>query len=157
MDELFSPHRFGIVPGAGLEYRLGAVRASGFTRIPILIRAGGLDAPDVVPGSNAPTPPKVNGVGAEWLVGGQGYYGVLPGSLDLGARAWITCFIKDPIAPFVSEGASGPSPVQFVLEPSVVGKYRFIRAGLGFLWPIGGRVGGDVKMKGLRLNAAAVF
>jgi hypothetical protein len=158
VDELFSPHRFGIVPGAEIEYRLGAVRAAGFTAIPILIRAGGLDVEPPVPGAILTTPElKLNGVGAEWRIGGEGYYGVLPGSIDLGARAWITWFIKDPIEPVISSGATGPSPIQFVLEPSVIGKYRFIRGQLGFIWPLGGRAGGDVKMDGLRLDVAAVF
>jgi hypothetical protein len=158
VDELFSPHRFGIVPGAGLDFRLGALRATGFTAIPILIRAGGLDVQEVAPGQIITTSQlKLNGVGAEWRIGGEGYYGVLPGSIDLGARAWITWFIKDPIEPVITSGATGPSPIQFVLEPSVVGKYRFIRGQLGFIWPLGGRAGGDVKVDGLRLAVAAVF
>src|SRR6185436_7947473 len=96
----------------------------------------------------------LNGVAVEWVLGGQFFYNIVEGKIDLGTRAWVTYFVKDVYDVPVTPGAEGPAKLNLVIEPQVLAKFNAIRAGLGFIWPIGGRAGGDVQMNGLRLAAA---
>jgi hypothetical protein len=151
-NELFEGHRFGVIPGAKLDYGRKAIHTGAFTKIPVLIKAGG-EQPD--PATPANLKYTLNGVGVQWVTGGQFFYNIVEGKVDLGARAWITYFIKDVYD--VPAATEGPAKLNFVVEPQVLAKFNAIRAGLGFILPIGGRAGGDVQMNGLRLAAAYVF
>ena len=153
-DEWFAPHRLGIVPSLGLDFRYGFGRLGAFTRIPFLLRVGGEDTPQ----SGFKTDPRSqNSMAVEWIVGAKAYYGLVPRVLDVGVRTWITYFLKDTIDEPVSSGAAGPSSMQYVLEPQLVGHFGRVRANAGFLFPIGGRIGTDTIVNGLRVGAVYGF
>jgi hypothetical protein len=153
-DALFAPHRFGIIPGAALRYRNGAIQTGAFTKIPILIRAGGSDPPKpVVPTDTNFT---INSPVVEWVVGGDFHLGIMDNKLDFGARAWLT-YLANEFIDATLPGGTTPDKLQFVLEPQVRAAFGSFRGGLGFLWPIGGRLGSDTQINGLRLDAGLVF
>ena len=155
-DELFESNRFGFVPGAEIEYEHHWLRAKAFTHVPVLIQAGG-QSPVVPPqGSGAPVS-TINSVAVEWIVGGEAYANVLTGHLDLGLRAWGTVLFKEPIEEDLGPASGTPSKFQFVLEPSVLGRFGPIRTALGLIVPLGGQLGSDVQIFGLRLSAAYTF
>jgi hypothetical protein len=146
-DALFSPHRFGFVPGTGLNYDGSSLHVSAFLKIPILVRTGGQDS---VP----PPAYTLHGVVVETVLGGGGFVDVVSNTLDLGLRAWWTQLWVEPISPDIGEG---PSKTQIAIEPATHLKLGQVRGSLGFIWPIGGRVGGDYAMKGVRIGAGYVF
>jgi len=150
-DALFAAHRLGVVPGAALQYQRHAMIVGGFAKIPVMIRVGGEDPAPVAPGVPATT--TVNSVAVEGVLGGHFRYAVLQGKVDLGARAWIA-YVASEFFETQLPGATTPSKLQLVLEPSVRGAFGRIRTGLGFIWPVGGRLGGDQQIDGLRLTAA---
>jgi hypothetical protein len=152
-DALFAPHRFGITPGARLRFHSGALDTGAFLKVPILIRAGGED----------PRPPamghpdlKPNSTVIEVVAGGQIFYGVLADKIDIGLRAWAAA-MSDEYIDATLPGGTAPDKFQFVLEPQVRGCFGPVRAALGFLWPIGGRLGGDKSSDGLRIDLGTVF
>jgi len=153
-DALFSPHRLGLVPGARLEYQRAAISAGGFAKLPVLIRVGGEDPPPVAP--DMPQPYKINSVVVEGVVGGYFRYAVLDGKIDFGLRSWLTYVANEQIS-FELPGASNPSKLQWVLEPSVRGAFGRIRTALGFILPVGGRVAENNSIDGVRLAAAYTF
>lgn len=146
-NALFATHRFGVVPGVGLAYARGAMQLGAFTKYELTFKAGGADAPAGV---------KQN-TGMTWVTGGSFFYEVLPEMLSVGTRAWLAQIVTEEVEVPLGPGEAAPSKTQFVLEPGVTAKIKMLRPSLGYLWPIGGRLGGDVKMSGLRLAIAAVF
>jgi hypothetical protein len=153
-DALFAPHRFGMVPAASLQYQRGAILASGFAKIPIMIRAGGEDPRAPAPGQ--PVLAKINSVVVEGVFGGSFRYALLHGRVDVGARAWLA-YIASEFIDTNLDNATKPTKLQVVLEPSVRGAFGRVRAGLGFIWPVGGRLGSEQQIAGLRISAAYVF
>jgi hypothetical protein len=146
-NALFAPHRFGVVPRVGLEYARGAMEIGAFTKYELTFKSGGNDAP---PGYKANT-------GMTWVTGGSFFYEVLPETLSVGTRAWLTELVTEEIEAPLGPGEASPSKTQFVLEPGVRAKIKMIRPSIGYILPIGGRLGGDAKMSGLRIAVAAVF
>lgn len=152
-DALFASHRFGIIPAARLRYHNGAIDTGAFLKVPILILAGGED----------PRPPEMghpvltkNSTVIETVVGGQFFYGIVANKVDLGLRAWAA-FMSGEFYDATLPGGTPPDKVQFVLEPQARGAFGPVRAGLGFILPIGGRLGGDHSADGLRIDLGAVF
>jgi hypothetical protein len=153
-DALFSSHRLGVVPGARLEYQRAAISAGGFAKLPVLIKVGGEDPPPVA--VDQVQPYKINSLVVEGVVGGYFRYAILDGKLDFGLRSWITYVASDPIS-IELPGASNPSKLQLALEPQVRAAFGRVRAGLGFILPVGGRVAADNSIDGVRLAAAYTF
>jgi len=153
-DALFAPHRLGVIPAVRLEYQRGPIITGGFLKVPLMFRVGGEDPPPPAAGQSQTL--SITGTVVEGVLGGLFRYAILDGKMDLGARAWIAYvaneFIKNDIP-----NLTQPSKFQFVLEPEVRAAFGKFRAGLGFVWPMGGRVGGDTKMDGFRLLAAYTF
>jgi len=152
--ELFAPHRFGVVPGAAIRYRSGPMHVGGFLSVPVLVQVGGESPPAAALGQDQI---KANAVAVQTLLGGSFFYEIVGKTLDLGLRSWIAGLWKDDYDYPLGPGAPTPSKIQFVLEPELLGKFGPARATLGYIWPIGGRLGGDFKMHGLRLGLGFVF
>ena len=92
----------------------------------------------------------------EVVAGGQFFYGVVANKVDLGLRAWAA-FMSNEFIDASLAGATPPDKVQFVLEPQARGSFGALRVGLGFILPIGGRLGGDESADGLRIDLGAAF
>ncbi len=153
-DALFAPHRFGIIPKAALQYRGDSLTAGAYTKVPILIRAGGKDPRPPAPGAPAFD---INPVVVQWLVGAEAHFGLLENKLDLGARAWTVLFSNEYID-VIENALVPPGKFQFVLEPEVRAFFGQVTAGAGFIWPIGGRIGSNnQQVDGLRLFGAYAF
>jgi hypothetical protein len=151
-DALFATHRFGIIPAVAFRYQHGALQTGAFLKIPIMIKAGGASDDNLLPALMLSTNPTV----IETVVGGDFYYGIVGNMLGLGARAWLTWMSNQAIDVNLP-GLTPPPKVQFVAEPSVLGAFGSVRTRLGFLWPIGGRIGGDQQANGVRVDIAYVF
>jgi hypothetical protein len=155
-DALFASHRFGIIPGARLRFRSGAIDVGGFLKVPILIRAGGED-PRNDPNRPVDVPEyKLNSTVIEVVAGGSFFYGILASKLDIGLRAWAAALTSEFIEASLP-GTTGPDKVQLELEPQVRGQFGPVRPAIGYLAPIGGRLGGDQATKGLRIDLGVVF
>jgi hypothetical protein len=152
-DALFAPHRFGIIPGARLRFHSASIDTGAFLKVPILIRAGGEDPRPTVAGH---PDLKINSAVIETVVGGQFFYAVAANKIDLGLRAWVA-FMSNEFIDATLPGGTPPDKLQFVLEPQARGSFGPMRVGLGFIWPIGGRLGGDTSADGLRIDLGAVF
>lgn len=152
-DALFAPHRMGFVPRTGLAYDNDAIHTDVFLKIPILVRTGG-QPPDQPNLNNNFAPPKRHNVVIETVLGGEFFYDIIGNNVDLGLRAWWT---QVWIEPFSVGAGNGFPKTQIAIEPGAHLKVGQIRGGLGFIWPIGGRVGGDFAMKGIRISAGYVF
>ncbi len=153
-DALFAPHRFGIVPKATIQYLGDSFTAAAYTKVPMLIRAGGEDPRPPPPGM-----PDYNIRSAviQWLVGGEIHFGLLENKLDLGTRAW-TALLSNEYIDVLATALVPPTKFQFVLEPQVRAFFGPVRAGIGFIWPIGGRLGSDnQQVNGLRLFGSYAF
>jgi hypothetical protein len=155
-DALFAPHRFGIIPKGSISYKAGAIDTGAFLKVPVLIKAGG----------EAPAPPiaasaatfTLNSTIIMGVIGGDFHYGFADNKVDVGARAWAALLSNDYYdINFSGGGVTTPSKFQFVLEPQVRVALGSIRGTLGFIWPLGGRLGGDQQVIGFRLMAAYVF
>jgi hypothetical protein len=155
-DALFAPHRFGIIPGARLRFRTAAMDVGAFLKVPILIRAGGED-PRNDPNRAADVPEyKLNSTVIEVVAGGSFFYGVVANKVDLGLRAWAVAMSADYIEATLP-GSTASDKFQFVLEPQVRASFGPVRPAIGFIAPIGGRIGGDQAAKGLRIDLGVVF
>jgi hypothetical protein len=92
-----------------------------------------------------------------WVTGGQFFYEIVTDKVELGARAWLAMLLKDPEEYPVGENASAPDKPQFVVEPALLGKFGAVRAGVSYIFPISGRLGGDGSMSGVRILLGAGF
>jgi hypothetical protein len=154
-DALFAPHRFGIIPKGSISYKEGAIDTGGFVKVPILIKAGGQPVPPQRPGQATFT---LNSTVIAGVIGGDFHYGFVENKIDIGTRAWIdirSAEYYDIIYP--GGNVTTPSKVQFVLEPQVRVAIGPVRGVVGFIWPLGGPLGGDQQVNGLRLSGAYVF
>jgi hypothetical protein len=155
-DALFAPHRFGIIPGARLRFRTSSMDAGAFLKAPILIRAGGED-PRNDPNRLMGTPEyKLNSTVIEVVAGGSFFYGIVPSKIDIGLRAWAVAMSADYIDATLP-GATAADKFQIVFEPQVRAAFGPVRPAIGFIAPVGGRIGGDQAAKGLRIDLGAVF
>jgi hypothetical protein len=155
-DALFAPHRFGIVPKGEIQYRSGSIDTNGFVKVPVLVKTGGEPVPPFVTGDNETF--AINSTVIMGVVGGGFHYGFLDNKIDVGSRAWFTVMSNDYYDIIYTGGdVTAPSKFQFVLEPQVRAHLGSLHALLGYIWPIGGRLGGDQQASGVRLGAAYVF
>ena len=99
-----------------------------------------------------------------WVTYASFHYGFFEGKLEPGLRAWLAV-AKLPVHTLTHD-YSGP---QFVVEPQINGRFPVneaktmaVKAGLGFILPVSGALGGggapfDAAIKGFRINAAFEF
>jgi hypothetical protein len=154
-DALFSPHRFGIVPKASIQYRSGPIDADGFVKVPVLLKAGGQAVPPQVTGQASFA---LNSNVIEGVFGAGFHYGFIGNKIDLGVNAWATVMsaeFYDVI--YNGGGVTGPSKFQFVMEPQIRANVASVRATLGFIAPLGGRLATDQQVNGVRVMGAYVF
>ena len=155
-DALFAPHRLGIIPKGAIRYKSGSIDTDGFVKVPVLIKTGGQDVPPPQPGQATFA---LNSTVIAGIVGGGFHYGFIDNKIDVGTRAWITILSNDYYdIIYTGGGVTQPSKFQFALEPQVRTAIGSVRAALGFIWPIGGKLGGDQgQVNGVRLTGAYVF
>jgi hypothetical protein len=154
-DALFAPHRFGIVPKGAVVYKSGAIDTGGFVKVPILIKAGGQAVPPTTVGQSGFA---INSTVIQAVIGGDFHYGIIDNKLDFGARAWATILSNDYYdILYVGGAVTPPSKFQFVLEPQVRVHIASVQGTVGFIWPLGGRLGSDQQVNGLRLTGAYTF
>jgi hypothetical protein len=154
-DALFAPHRIGIVPKGSIVYKGGAIDAGGFVKVPILVKAGGESVPPTPVGQSGFA---LNSTVIQAVIGGDFHYGIVDNKVDFGARAWATILSNEYYDIIYSGGTvTPPSKFQFVFEPQVRVHIASVQAALGFIWPLGGRLGGDQQVNGIRLMGAYTF
>lgn len=147
-NALFAPHRFGVVPKVSLEYEKRGLAAAGFTKLQLMFKAGGGSAPE---GSRITT----NSLSLVSVTGGEVFYDVVGDKLAVGSRAWIALLAKDTIDIDLTAQQESPSKVQLALEPGVRAKLGRWGAGLSYIAPLGGQLGGN--MSGVRLLLGGSF
>jgi hypothetical protein len=155
---LFASKRFGLIPSVGVTYDRGALRLAAQTKLEIMIKTGGNDPDAGVHSSQAGA--ELHDPSTNWVTGASVFYDLLDGKVSPGLRTWLA--VKT--LPF-SKGTRDFSGAQFVLEPTVNGTFPIsgtfaIKAGLSFVIPVSGPVGGrdfGAAMYGMRLQAGAVF
>ncbi len=148
----FTPNRLGASPSVGFAYDTRLMHIAASTKFELMIRTGG--------GSPASTTDgMLHDPAWNWVTGASFFYDFLDGKVSPGLRAWLAV-AELP----VSKGTSDYSGAQFVIEPDVnstipIGKSMAVRAGLGFLLPLGGPLGGSnsATINGFRLRAALAF
>jgi hypothetical protein len=155
-NALFAPSRIGFAPAAGLTYDNREVHAALGTKLEILAKSGGKE-PGTVEGQ--PAGAKLRDPTTSWVTGASFAYDFLDGKLTPGLRAWLAVFTQ-PLT-IGTRDYSGP---QLVVEPEVSSRIPItasiaVRAGAGFLIPLGGHLGGadDGSVNGVRLKAALLF
>lgn len=152
---LFAPHRFGMRLGAGITWDTAEMHVAAGTRLDLMFKTGGGE-PYTGYTISSPT--------LAWTTYASFHYDFLDGMVEPGLRAWLT-YASLP----VTSGTRDYSGAQFVLEPQVNGRFPVnaaktmaVKAGLGFILPVSGHLGGagapfDASIKGFRINGAFEF
>jgi hypothetical protein len=124
--------------------------------MPVLIKTGGEAVPAQATGRNATF--AINSTVIAGVVGGGFHLGFADNKIDIGSRAWFS-FVSNDYYDVIYTGGNvtAPSKFQFALEPQVRAHFGSLHAVLGFIWPIGGKLGGDQQVDGVRLAAAYAF
>jgi hypothetical protein len=141
-NALFLPKHFGMTPYVGVEWESGRLRVWAHQKFEMLIRAG------------AQNPPagEARGLGFTSITSVAAACDILRHHLWGTLRFWGFGEIAEPY----ESPAGGPSKFQAALEPQVGGRVGPLLPALGFIAPLGGRLG-DPGMKGLRLSVFAEF
>jgi hypothetical protein len=160
---LFQHKRFGITPSVGLLYRdkmgPGKLDVGGTTKVDIMIRVGGTDPPDATAVNEIQG--EVRGVAINWVTKGSVFYELLDGKLTPGLNLWAVIGTAADVA-----GSQDYGGFQLVAEPGVRSHLPFTEtesigmdAGLGFILPLGGHLGGgdNASIFGLRMMAGFFF
>src|SRR5262249_49751289 len=138
-NALFAPHRLGLIPLVGFEYERNHIEAAIWTKMEILIRAGGFEAPP---------PIEQKKVAMESVSGAGFFYSFLDDKLAVGTRLWFSAAIAEEAEN--PEEKEKPSKYQFVLEPGLKGKFGAFRPSLSYIAPIAGPLGSR-NVGGVRL------
>ena len=153
---LFAPSRFGFAPAVGLTYDNRALHAAISTKFEIMAKSGGREVGDV---EGQPAAAELRDPATAWVTGGSLAYDFFDGKLTPGLRAWLAV-VTTPLA----AGTRDYSGAQLVVEPEVSSRIPLtssmaVRAGAGFLIPLGGHLGGadDAAVNGVRIKAAFLF
>jgi hypothetical protein len=153
---LFAPRRFGLRLGAGITWDSDAMHVTAGTKLDLMMK---------VSGGDAYTGYQLAGATYAWVTHASFHYGFLEGKLEPGLKAWLAVAKLPVSTPSRDDGGA-----QFVLEPQVNGRFPIgaekamaVKAGLGFVLPVAGPIGGgngpqfNAAMKGLRINAQFEF
>jgi hypothetical protein len=146
----------GIRLGAGIAYDKNQIHAEGHMRLDVMGKTGG----------NLPATAGLHTPSTTWLTGASFAYDFFGGKLTPSLRAWLAVTTLPVFA-----GTRDDSGAQFVLEPSVSGRFPLnasgalaLRGGLGYVLPIAGTLGGgqggateSTSTGGLRVHAELQF
>jgi hypothetical protein len=148
----FAPNRFGFVPSVGYTYDTRVLHFAANTKFELMVRTGGEESPSADQGLIA-------GTTYNWVTGASFFYDFLDGMVSPGLRTWLAV-TKLPI----STPSTDYSGAQFVIEPDVnstipINQKMAVRAGIGFVVPLGGSLGAGTNgsINGFRLRAALAF
>jgi hypothetical protein len=156
-NPLFASKRLGIRVGAGIAYDKNQIHVEGHMRLDVMGKTGG-NPPTGSIGLHTPD--------TTWLTGASFSYDFFDGKLTPSLRAWLAVTTLP-----VFSGTRDDSGAQFVLEPSVYGRFPLnapgslaLRGGLGYVLPIAGTLGGgqggateSTSTGGLRVHAEFQF
>ncbi len=140
-DELFAPHHAGAVPALGLDYRGRSVEFGGAIKVPLLAREGGADPSRESGLDESP-------LAVEVIPSAYGFYDIRPAHLALGASAYAVYFAVDEVHARRPEAGRSEPKVQPVVEPEARVTLRPFRLALGYILPLGGRLGGHERHAG---------
>jgi hypothetical protein len=151
-DALFAPHRLSIVPKLGLRYTASGISTGGYVILPLLMRMGGGDP------ASPPDDYAIKSFVAQAVLGGNFHIDVSRNKVDVGMRAWLAWQSSEYIERTLA-GSTPPTKIQFALEPQLRAAFGQLKAVLGVVVPIGGRLaGGDLHHTyGFRLGAIYGF
>jgi hypothetical protein len=154
-DALFAPHRLSLVPKLGLRYRDGGISTGGYVKLPLLMRMGGGDPPPATGGTNDY---EIKSFVAQAIIGGDFHIDVSKNKIDIGTRAWLM-WMSSGYVERLLEGSTPPTKIQIALEPQVRASFGQLKAVLGVILPIAGRLAGpDLHhVYGFRLGAIYGF
>jgi len=155
-DALFAPHRLSIVPRLALRYASGGISTGGYVKLPLMMRIGGQDPPN--PPIQGDSDYALKSAVFEAVVGGDFHIDISKNQFDIGTRAWLT-WMSSEFVERILPGTTAPSRIQFALEPQLRAAFGPLRAVLGVILPLGGRLaGGDLNhVYGFRLGATYGF
>lgn len=139
--ELFAPKRVPVTLSGGLDYHNGALRAYGYDKLIF-----GIDTGTTLVEPSTPYPSGgrlvVNKVAFRNVLFGGATYDIFQGpDLWAGLDAWLVYDAVKAIDYESGSGAVEPSPFQFVIEPRVGMRFGKLRPNIGFIYPLGGRLG----------------
>jgi hypothetical protein len=154
-DALFAPHRLSLVPRVGLRYGSKGISTGAYLKTPLMVRIGGGD-----PSQPPPTPTEnyeIKSMVFQAVLGGDFHIDVAR-NVDIGARAWLTWMSNEYVLR-VLEGTTPPAKLQLAVEPQLRAAFGQLKAVLGVILPIGGRLAGpDLHHTyGFRLGAVYGF
>ncbi|MRG91057.1 hypothetical protein [Polyangium spumosum] len=148
----YTPNRLGAVPSVGFAYDTRLLHFAASTKFELMIKTGG-GTPE---SANVGT---IHAPAYNWVTSASFSYDFLDGMVSPGLRAWLAVSQQA-----VTKGTSDYSGAQFVIEPGAnstipLGKSLALRAGLGFLIPLGGPLGGSnsATINGFRVRAGLAF
>jgi hypothetical protein len=151
-QSLFTPRRLGVVPSVGIRYDTRNMHVAASTKLELMIRTGGGTPATATEGT-------IHNPALNWVTGASFFYDFLDGKVSPGLRAWLAVTTLP-----VSVGTSDYSGAQFVIEPDVastifINPNLAVRAGVGYVVPLGGHLGGTdaAFISGLRLQAGISF
>lgn len=138
-NPLLAYGRISLSPGVGLNYDRGPLHGAVSTRLDLMFRSGGTEVGAV---EGQPVDSELRDPALTWVLGGSASYDFLDGLVSPGLRAWLA-YSSQPLR----AGEVDYSGAQLVVEPQVNSRIpltgRFsLRAGAGFILPLGGHLGG---------------
>ena len=147
-NALFASHRLGFVPGAEFEIERGGLQISVFTKLEILVHAGGA--------TPAPIEGKINEIAFESVTGFELFGSPAPELLSVGIQSWLTHTAVGEVKFVDVPGEKRPGTTQVMLMPEVRIFAGSLRSDIGVLVPISGPLG-DWKYLALRTGLSTEF
>jgi hypothetical protein len=162
-NALFASKRFGLTPSVAATYDKDALHLAARMKLDGIFRTGGNDPnPMIAEQANI----VLHDPNTTFMLQAQGSYDFLDGRVSPGLRMWLSVF-QEPVSSETATGSRDFSGAQFVLEPTVTGKFPItasgglaIRGAISYVLPIAGPLGdGDngATIGGLRLKVGLLF
>lgn len=160
---LFASKRFVFTPAAGVTYDSNALHITGKMKLDVIAKTGGNDPkPEIEDQKNI----VLHDPNTTFMIQGSLFYDFLDGKVSPGLRTWLSVH-QEAISSQTATGGRDYSGAQFVLEPTVTGRFPItesgklaIRAGLSYIINVAGPLGnGDngTTIGGLRMKAGLQF
>lgn len=154
-SELFWPKRFPIVLGVGIQHQRNELDLYASTKFVLGVNIG-TDIQNEAIFQTAGTV-KANGLALRNVTsGGVTYEFIEDPAVWVGLDSWLAISLMDPVKFESAIGATGPSHLQFVVEPRAGVRLGKLRLGLGYVLPLGGQLA-DAGISGVRLHAEYAF